>query len=171
MGTNNESLPSSGSSSFDSSDEWTSPKSQTDGSIVAYWQTAIAAAERRKTVQAQTSHSRSETSSTSRAYDWENNSSNTQGTANEILQQAFEIVENKSLKKALDYLVDCNFLSPSPREIATFLRIHHGRLDHAVLGDYLGEGGVTSDDIEYWNLVRFNYVRAISFVAMTVEQG
>eukprot|EP00978_Attheya_sp_CCMP212_P029268 scaffold103454_cov58-Attheya_sp.AAC.1 len=89
----------------------------------------------------------------------------------ETLSVAFEIMRTKSLKKALNYLIACNFLSPSPRDIASFLRIHQARLDSSVLGDYLGEGGKDGTEVEFWNLVRFNYVRAISFVGMNVEQG
>ena len=89
----------------------------------------------------------------------------------ENLSVAFEIVKSKSLKKGIEYLVACNLLTPSPRDIASFLRIHQAKLDPEDLGEYLGEGGRDGADVEYWNLIRFNYVRAISFVGMNVEQG
>ena len=84
---------------------------------------------------------------------------------------AFDIAREKSLSKAIDYLVACNILTPSPRDIASFLRIHRADLKPTDLGRYLGEGGTDGSDLEYWNLVRFCYIRAISFVGMTVEQG
>jgi len=89
----------------------------------------------------------------------------------DTLNVAFEIMTTKNLKKALDYLIACNCLTPAPRDVASFLRIHQARLDQIALGEYLGEGGKDGADIEYWNLIRFNYVRAISFVGMNVEQG
>ena len=87
----------------------------------------------------------------------------------EILRIAFEIITQKGLKKAMNYLIAVNFLTPSPRDVSNFLRVHQSSLDTTVLGDYLGEGG-TSDE-EYWNLIRYHYVRAISFEGMNVEQG
>jgi len=87
------------------------------------------------------------------------------------LEVAFEIAENKSLKKAIDYLTACNILTNSPRDIASFLRLNQTKLNPVILGDYLGEGGIGGGDIEHFNLIRFNYVRAISFFGMNVEQG
>mmetsp|Transcript_28430 Transcript_28430/g.34635 ORF Transcript_28430/g.34635 Transcript_28430/m.34635 type:complete len:1081 (-) Transcript_28430:82-3324(-) len=88
----------------------------------------------------------------------------------ENIQVAFEIVSNKGLKKGIDYLIACHSLTQSPRDIASFLRIHVNALDSAVLGDYLGEGGHAGDG-EFWNQLRYHYVRAISFVGMNVEEG
>lgn len=89
----------------------------------------------------------------------------------ENLDTAFEILQTKSLKKALDYLIACNMLTPSPRDIASFLRLYQSRIDTAVLGDYLGEGGKDGDEVEHYNLIRFYYTSAISFVGLNVEQG
>lgn len=89
----------------------------------------------------------------------------------DTLKVALEIMATKSLKKALEYLFACNFLTPSPRDVASFLRIQQTQINPVVLGEYLGEGGKDGADVEYWNLIRFNYVRAISFVGMNVEQG
>lgn len=89
----------------------------------------------------------------------------------ETLQTAVDIMQTKSLKKALDYLIACNFLTPSPRDIASFLRLYQTRIDTSVLGDYLGEGGTDGDEVERYNLIRFHYTSAISFVGMNVEQG
>lgn len=89
----------------------------------------------------------------------------------ETLNTAFEIMKAKSLKKALEYLNACNILTSSPRDIATFLRLYQTRIDTSVLGDYLGEGGKDGDEVEHYNLIRFHYTAAISFVGMNVEQG
>jgi hypothetical protein len=80
------------------------------------------------------------------------------------------IANNNNLSKAIEYLLGCNILSPNPRGIASFLRIHRTELKPTVLGTYLGQGG-GGDEIEFYNLIRFNFIRAISFVGMTVEQG
>ena len=89
----------------------------------------------------------------------------------ETLNVAFEIMQEKSLKKAFDYLIACNFLTPSPKDIASFLRLYQSRIDTATLGEFLGEGGKDGDETEHFNLIRFHYVTAISFVGMNVEQG
>lgn len=84
---------------------------------------------------------------------------------------AFEIARKKSVKKAVEYLIACNALTPSPRDIASFLRLHKDMLDQGALGLYLGESGVDGQEAEYWNLIRFSYVRAISFDGMDVEEA
>ena len=89
----------------------------------------------------------------------------------EKLQVALELMATKGVKKAIDYLLACNFIAPSARDVASFLRLHQSQIDPEALGEYLGEGGRDGADVEYWNLIRFNYVRAISFVGMNVEQG
>lgn len=87
------------------------------------------------------------------------------------LSLAFSIAREKGLSKAVDYLIACNVLTASPRDIASFLRIHHADLSPSDLGRYLGEGGSDRPETEYWNLIRFSYIRAMSFVGMTVEEG
>ncbi len=89
----------------------------------------------------------------------------------ETLNVAFEIMQDKNLKKAFDYLIACNFLTSSPKDIASFLRLYQSRIDTATLGEFLGEGGKDGDEKEHFNLIRFHYVSAISFVGMNVEQG
>jgi hypothetical protein len=91
-------------------------------------------------------------------------------TQQETRNVALEIAKRKSLKKAIDYLIACNSLSPSPRDIANFLRLHKDELDPVILGDYLSETGVGAET-EWWKSVRQLYVRAISFVGMQVEEG
>jgi len=87
------------------------------------------------------------------------------------LNVAFNISREKGLIKAIDYLIACNVLTASPRDISSFLRIHCEDLNPSDLGSYLGEGGVDISETNFWNLIRFNYIRAISFVGMTVEEG
>ncbi|KAL3922808.1 MAG: hypothetical protein SGILL_002004 [Bacillariaceae sp.] len=89
----------------------------------------------------------------------------------QTLKVAFDIATEKGLSKAIDYLIACNILTASPRDIASFLRIHRGELRPSTLGKYLGEGGNDRAETEYWNLIRFNFIRAISFIGMSVEEG
>lgn len=84
---------------------------------------------------------------------------------------ALEIAKRKSLKKAVEYLIACNVLSPSPRDIANFLRINKESLDPTALGNYLSESGTGGAENEYWKSIRHLYVRAISFVGMNIEEG
>lgn len=92
-------------------------------------------------------------------------------SSKEVLETAAEIADKKTLKKAVEYLIACNVLTPSPREIATYLRVNQEKWDPVELGIYLGEGGTSSIDAEFFNSIRSLYVRAVSFVGMNVEQG
>jgi len=85
------------------------------------------------------------------------------------LSKALHIYHNKSLKKAIKYLIAVNFMSDTPREVASFLRMYAHELSEEDIGDYLGEGGATESDEKYYNLIRLSYVRAISFVDMPFE--
>ena len=89
----------------------------------------------------------------------------------ESLETAFTILEQKSLKKAVEYLIACNVLTPAPRDIANFLRIHKDRISPVALGQYLGENGTGGSESEYWNSIRYLFVRAISFIGMNVDEG
>ena len=89
----------------------------------------------------------------------------------EALEVAFDLISTKGLKKGLDYLIASHILTPSPREVSTFLRVHQSSINPEILGEYLGEGGIDGSDKEYWNHIRFNYARAVSFVGMNIEQG
>ena len=89
----------------------------------------------------------------------------------ECLDIAVDIANKKSLKKAVEYLIGVEVVTPAPRDVATFLRVHKDRFDPAALGLYLGEGGVGSSEVEYWNSIRHVYVRAISFIGMNIEEG
>ena len=87
------------------------------------------------------------------------------------LETAFTIIKQKSLKKAVEYLIACNVLTPAPRDIANFLRIHKERINPVALGQYLGENGAGGSESEYWNSIRYLFVRAISFIGMNIEEG
>jgi hypothetical protein len=89
----------------------------------------------------------------------------------ESLETAFKIIDQKSLKKAVEYLIACNVLTPAPRDIANFLRIHKDRINPVSLGQYLGENGTGGSESEYWNSIRYLFVRAISFIGMNIEEG
>lgn len=89
----------------------------------------------------------------------------------QTMKVALELMATKSVKKAIDYLVACNLITPSAREVASFLRLHRVDINAEALGNYLGEGGKDGAEVEHYNLIRFNYVRAIAFVGMNVEQG
>ena len=84
---------------------------------------------------------------------------------------AFELISTKGLKKGIDYLIASRLLTSSPRHISAFLRIHQSSIDAGILGEYLGEGGVDGADVDFFNLIRFNFARATSFVGMNVEQA
>jgi hypothetical protein len=90
----------------------------------------------------------------------------------ETFDVAFDLIATKnSLKKGIDFLIASRLLIPSPRQISTFLRIHMSSINSGLLGDYLGEGGVDGADTDFFNLVRFNFARATSFVGMNIEQA
>lgn len=157
---------------------------QPEEKIVGYWQSAIAAERRRAAaspyrsaidqaaVSSQNSVGGSQTYKglSPLKFD-ESYVSNTLPDAEVHLPVAFEIARTKNLKKAVDYLIACGFLTPSPRDVAAFLRLHRAQLDPSALGIFLAECGTGGGEIEYWNQIRFNYFRPISFVGMNVEQG
>ncbi|TFJ87318.1 hypothetical protein NSK_001650 [Nannochloropsis salina CCMP1776] len=88
----------------------------------------------------------------------------------EVLTQALSLYRAKGLKKAVQYLVASSFMSDTPRDVASFLRVYRDLLDPEAIGDYLGEGG-HAHDAAYWSLLRLSYVRAVSFHNMTLEQA
>ncbi len=82
---------------------------------------------------------------------------------------AFDILVQKGIKKAVEYLTACNVLTPSARDIASFLRIHQKHIDPSALGDYLGEENICGGN--QCDLIRYHYVRVISFVGMKVDEA
>ena len=89
----------------------------------------------------------------------------------ESFDVAFELIATKGLKKGIDYLIARRLLSPSPKHISAFLRIHQASMDSCTIGEYLGEGGVDGSDADFFNLIRFYYTRSTSFVGMTIDQA
>jgi hypothetical protein len=87
-----------------------------------------------------------------------------------LLAQALKIFREKSLKKAVQFLVANNFMSDTPQEVASFLRLYSHFLDPVAIGDFLGEGGTAADE-HYWAQIRFRYTRAISFTEMSLENA
>lgn len=93
------------------------------------------------------------------------------GQKPESLETAFELISRKGMKKGIDYLIAKNLLTRSPKHVSSFLRVHQSSIDPVILGEYLGEGGIDGIDKDYWNLIRFYYVRAVSFVGMNIEKA
>lgn len=88
----------------------------------------------------------------------------------DIIAQADKIYqEKKSLPKVVKFLLAANFMQNTPQEIANFLRVYKSHFDPTGLGEFLGEGGVKSEEIEYWNQIRYRYARAVSFVELEIE--
>ena len=101
----------------------------------------------------------------------EGTSQKPQSSSEDSLQVAFAIADTKSLKKALEYLIACNVLAPTPRDIANFVQVHKERFDPSSLGAYLSESGNGGAENDFWNSLRHHFVRSISFIGMTVEAG
>ncbi|CAN0036923.1 unnamed protein product, partial [Sphacelaria rigidula] len=89
--------------------------------------------------------------------------------AEEVVAQALHLYSTKGLKKAVQFLVASNFISDTPRDIANFLRIYKDDLDPLSIGEFLGEPDL--DDGDYWKAIRLQYVRAIAFHGMTLEEA
>jgi hypothetical protein len=90
----------------------------------------------------------------------------------ELLQQAVRIYQEKeSVGKAVKFLISKNFMSDTPHEIAGFIRIYKDSFDPASIGDFLGEGGRNKQEEEYWNMIRYRFTRAVSFVDMELDDA
>lgn len=92
-------------------------------------------------------------------------------SSQESLDTAFDIAKRKSIKKAVEFLIACNTLTQSPRDIANFLRMNKERFDSADLGLYISEEGTSAAEKEYWNSLRYSFVRANSFIGMSVDES
>jgi hypothetical protein len=148
-----------------------------DNNIIDYWHTSI---ERRKAPLQPIFHqlsNHSNESDSSQSIGIKNSRSEDSSKYSisqhkkEALDIAFDLIATKGLKKGLDYLIASHLLTSSPRDVSSFLRIHQSSIDPEILGEYLGEGGIDGSDKDYWNHIRFNYARAVSFVGMNIEQG
>lgn len=143
-----------------------------EDNIIDYWKTSI---EKRKAPLLSltlTSSSETETQTSYRIMNsMSQDTSKESWHEQETFDVAFELIASKGLKKGIDFLIASRLLTSSPRQISTFLRIHLSSIDSGLLGDYLGEGGVDGADTDFFNLVRFNFARATSFVGMNIEQA
>jgi hypothetical protein len=81
------------------------------------------------------------------------------------LDEAVSLYQTKkhSIAKAIRYLISKAFISDTPQEIASFLRIYKQRFDPTAIGEYLGQDGPQYEQI------MFRYIRATSFAELTVE--
>lgn len=87
-----------------------------------------------------------------------------------LIKEAIKIyTEKDSLKKAVKFLVSKDFMPDTPQEVANFLRVYKNHFDPAAIGDFLGEGGTTPEEEEYYSQIRFRYTRAVPFVETDVE--
>lgn len=87
--------------------------------------------------------------------------------SSDLLSQAVQIYKEKdSMAKAVKFLVSKNFMSNTPQEYASFVRLYKNHFDPAAIGDFLGEGGRTKEEEHFWDQTRFRFTRAISFVEM-----
>lgn len=86
-----------------------------------------------------------------------------------LIAEATKIYREKSLKRAIEYLLSNDFMPNTPQEIANFLRVYKNNFDASAIGDYLGEGGTNPVEEDYWSQIRFRYTRAVSFVEMDIE--
>jgi hypothetical protein len=77
--------------------------------------------------------------------------------------------EKESIGKALDILIKKGFLLRTPQEFATFIRVYRSHFDPTSLGEFLGEGGRTKDEEQFWDQTRLFFTRAINFTELTVE--
>ena len=90
----------------------------------------------------------------------------------QLLQQAIKIYHEKdSLIKAVKFLVSKNFMSDTPQEVASFLRLYRSNFDPVSIGELLGEGGKNREEEIYWEHVRYRYTRAVSFADMSLGQS
>ncbi|KAL7455495.1 hypothetical protein ACHAWC_007045 [Mediolabrus comicus] len=144
----------------------------TDENIVDYWHTSI---EKRKaslhpTIVSVTSEEMSQSTASLQGLK-QSRSGDLKGQKTELLGTAFDLISKKGMKKGIDYLIANNLLTRSPKNVSSFLRVHQSSIDPVILGDYLGEGGIDGIDKDYWNLIRFYYVRGASFVGMNIEKA
>ncbi len=89
--------------------------------------------------------------------------------AEKIVEQALGLYQTKGLKKCVDFLIVSDYISDSPRDIATFLRVYHEELSPICIGEFLSEPD--TDGKDKWRQVCFQYVKAISFHDTPLEKA
>jgi len=82
---------------------------------------------------------------------------------------AFRIAEEATVVKAVEYLQSSKILTSSPSAVAAFLQIHKDRFSASKIGIYLSEGGNTEEEVKRLESTRYAYVRALSFVGMSLD--
>lgn len=79
------------------------------------------------------------------------------------IKKALDIAtEKESLKKGIKYLIDQGCLKDDPEAICTFLRSQNDKIDENLVGDYLGEGGVSDEEVAFYNKLRMYYIQGIN---------
>ena len=79
---------------------------------------------------------------------------------------ALDIAEQKSLRRAIDFLSASGAITATPQDIATFLRLYQDQINPNSIGEYLGETGHGSGESQFWESLRYHFVRSSSFVGM-----
>ncbi|GAX23930.1 hypothetical protein FisN_20Hu138 [Fistulifera solaris] len=99
------------------------------------------------------------------------NNENDSSAAVGPLDDALQLAKDRGIDKAIEYLIDCNVIMSTPRDVAHFLLSNREKLDASVLGNYISEEGVGDAQNEFKKTVLYLFVRAISFVGLNVDQG
>jgi hypothetical protein len=87
------------------------------------------------------------------------------------LDEALQLAKDSTIDRAVEHLIVCNVITTTPRDVALFLQSNRQKLDAAALGNYISEEGVGDAANEFKKTVRYLFVRAISFVALNVDQA
>ena len=82
------------------------------------------------------------------------------------LQAALNMAKVKSVKKAINYLLETKYIGASPRAVVNWIRLNLEHLDEVSVGDYLGEEGRSESDILFMKKLRDMYMRTMNFTAM-----
>ena len=94
-----------------------------------------------------------------------------------IAEKAVSLAHSKSLRKAMDMLLQSGHISPSPGEFCNWIRDHIDAIDDKVVGDYLGEEGLEAVSpsgemapphrtISFMKQFRDTFIGAMSFAGM-----
>ncbi len=86
-----------------------------------------------------------------------------------IVKRALDLYQTEGLKKCVDFLIVSNYITDSPRDIATFLHVFHEELSPNCVGEFLSEPDEDGED--KWKRICLQYVKAISFHDMSLEKA
>lgn len=85
----------------------------------------------------------------------------------EHYEKAMEIArEKESLKKGIKYLITMGIIHQDEDEIVNLFRLHQDKIDDALLGDYLGEGGDTPEEEQFYKNVREIFMKGTSYAGV-----